>query len=48
MKGDGEIRKMVKMKSAEGRKSVMANGSSFVATDSFIEVVIANANLSDI
>ncbi|KAA0066884.1 anthocyanidin 3-O-glucosyltransferase 2-like isoform X1 [Cucumis melo var. makuwa] len=44
MKGDGEIRKTVKMKREESRKSVMENGSSFTALNRFIEVVIAKAN----
>ncbi|XP_038896119.1 anthocyanidin 3-O-glucosyltransferase 2-like isoform X2 [Benincasa hispida] len=37
MGGDGEIRKMVKMKSEESRKTVMENGSSFIALNRFIE-----------
>lgn len=44
MKGDGEIRKTVRMKREESRKSVMENGSSFAALNRFIEVVIAKAN----
>lgn len=44
MGGDGEVRKMVKVKSEESRRSVMENGSSFTALNRFVEYVIANAN----